>query len=242
MSERARAFEPRGLTTASVDGVGDETTDWDSALPPWAGTARWRVARLAKRLLDVVLALLGLVVLSPLLVVVATLIKLDSPGPVLHRMAWVGLRGRRFGGYKLRTMIRDAERHRERLEQFNEMTGPAFKMSNDPRVTRFGRFLRGTSIDELPQLWSVLRGDMSLVGPRPPQPHEYAQFEPYQRLRLAVTPGLTCLWQVCGRSTIRDFAEWVRLDLEYIRTWSLWLDFKILMRTIPVVLTGRGAS
>jgi len=187
-------------------------------------------------------ALFGLILLSPVLVVVGAIIKVDSRGPVLHRMSWMGFRGREFEGFKLRTMVHDAERRRGRLKQFNEMTGPVFKMSNDPRVTRVGHFLRRSSIDELPQLWSVLRGDMSLVGPRPPGPHEYAEFDPRQRLKLAVTPGITCLWQVGGRSAIQDFEEWIRLDLEYIRTWSLWLDLKILVRTVPVVLMGRGAQ
>lgn len=223
-------------------GRGDDAEAlWDSALPPWAGTWRWRAERRVKRVLDFTLALVGLVLVSPLLVVVGILIKLDSRGPVLHRLEWVGLRGRRFAGYKMRTMAHDAEQQRDRLSVFNEMIGPAFKMRNDPRVTRVGRFLRRASIDELPQLWSVLRGDMSLVGPRPPQHFEYVRFEPHQRSKLAVKPGLTCLWQIGGRSAIRDFDEWTRLDLEYIQTWSLWLDFKILLLTIPAVVTGRGA-
>jgi lipopolysaccharide/colanic/teichoic acid biosynthesis glycosyltransferase len=192
--------------------------------------------------LDVVLAVVGLLVLSPFIVLVSFLIKIDSKGPVLHRMEWMGLRGRRFVGYKLRTMVSDAETRRKELRQFNQMTGPVFKMRNDPRVTRVGHLLRRTSVDELPQLWSVLLGDMSLVGPRPPGPHEYADFTPRQRLKLAVLPGITCLWQISGRSAISDFEDWIRLDLDYIRNWSLWLDLKILLRTIPVVLTGQGAQ
>ena len=235
----AEGVEERGRSSG---GAGEAPTPWDSALPPWAGTVRWRAARATKRILDIVASLCGLLVLSPVLVVVGVIIKLDSRGPVLHRMTWMGFRGREFEGFKLRTMVHDAEQHRGRLEPFNEMTGPVFKMSNDPRVTRVGRLLRRASIDELPQLWSVLRGDMSLVGPRPPGPHEYAEFDPHQRLKLAVTPGITCLWQVGGRSAIQDFDEWVRLDMEYIRTWSLWLDLKILVRTVPVVLMGRGAQ
>ena len=237
-SVSARGADP----IADRRGAEEAPIPWESALPPWAGTARWHVARTAKRILDIVGSLVGLVVLSPVVVVAGIAIKLDSRGPVLHRMTWMGLRGRRFDGYKLRTMVHDADRHRGRLQRFNEMTGPVFKMSDDPRVTRVGRFLRRTSIDELPQLWSVLLGDMSLVGPRPPGPHEYAEFEAHQRLKLAVTPGITCLWQVGGRSAIQDFEEWVRLDLQYIRTWSLWLDLRILLRTIPVVLMGRGAQ
>lgn len=215
--------------------------DWNSVLPAWAGTRRWRLARAFKRGADLVLALVGIIVLFPFCLLVGLVIVLDSPGPVLHRMAWVGYRGRRFAGYKFRTMVFDAEQRREELRGFNEMTGPVFKMRNDPRVTRIGRFLRQSSIDELPQLWSVLRGDMSLVGPRAPGPHEYAEFTPAQRLKLAVTPGITCLWQISGRSSISEFEEWVQLDLKYIRDWSPWLDVKILLRTIPAVVRGRGA-
>ncbi len=229
---------------SATSGTGPEGAPdlfWDSVLPARAGTWRWQVARRAKRVLDLALGSVSAVVAFPILAVAAVLIRLDSRGPVLHRMDWVGLRGRRFSGYKLRTMVVGAHEQQERLRDLNEMTGPAFKMARDPRVTRIGRVLRRTSIDELPQLWSVLRGDMSLVGPRPPQVHEYAAFEPHHRQKLAVTPGLTCLWQVSGRAAIRNYDEWVRLDLEYIRNWSLWLDLKILWRTIPAVVSGRGA-
>lgn len=143
-------------------------------------------------------------------------------------------------GYKFRSMVRDADELKPTLEPYNEMNGPAFKMQKDPRVTPIGRFLRKYSLDELPQLWSVLIGDMSLVGPRPPARSEFEQFEPWQRRKLSVKPGITCLWQINGRNQIRDFAEWARLDLEYIDNRSLWLDIKILVRTALVVLRGTG--
>ena len=194
-----------------------------------------------RRLLDIVLAILALVPLAPLMAVVALAIKITSPGsPVFYRQLRAGLRGRRFEVVKFRLMVPDAETLKPALEAYNEMDGPAFKMSNDPRVTALGTFLRRTSIDELPQIWNVLRGDMSWVGPRPVPVEEAERYEPWQRRRLSMKPGLTCLWQVSGRCDL-SFEEWMRLDLEYIETWSLWLDAKILLKTIPAVLTGRGA-
>lgn len=173
----------------------------------------------------------------------ALLIRLTSPGPVLFRQQRAGLNGRPFTMYKFRSMVTNAEQLKHELEQLNEMSGPVFKLTNDPRVTPIGRFLRRYSIDELPQLINVLRGEMSLVGPRPLPLDEVARFDDVaHRRRLSVKPGLTCLWQISGRSELRDFKEWVRLDLEYIDHWSLWLDFKILLRTIPVVLTAKGAK
>lgn len=202
----------------------------------------WGQLQLAvKRGLDLALAALGLLLLSPLLLAIAVAVKLDSPGPVFYPWRVVGKGGRPFTGYKFRTMVRDADRLKDELLEANEMSGPVFKMREDPRVTRVGRFLRRYSLDELPQLWSVVTGRMSLVGPRPPLEKEWARFTPTQRLKLSVTPGITCLWQVQGRSAITDFDEWVRLDLEYIRTWSLWLDVKILLRTVGVVVSGRDA-
>ncbi|TMQ64509.1 MAG: sugar transferase [Candidatus Eisenbacteria bacterium] len=161
--------------------------------------------------------------------------------PILYRWRVVGLRGRYFTGYKFRTMERDAEARRHGLESLNEMAGPVFKMRDDPRVTGIGRLLRRFSLDELPQLWSVLKGDMSLVGPRPPLRTEWENFEPWQRRKLAVKPGITCLWQVSGRSDIRDFSEWVRLDIEYIERWTTWLDLKILLATGAAVVRSKGA-
>jgi lipopolysaccharide/colanic/teichoic acid biosynthesis glycosyltransferase len=214
---------------------------WDSYLPAHAGTLRWRSARAVKRLADVLLSFAGLVVLSPLLVVLGLLVAATSRGPVLYEWRVLGRHARPFVGYKFRTMVRNADDLKHGMLASNEMKGPAFKMRNDPRVTPVGRWMRKFSLDELPQLWSVLKGDMSLVGPRPPGPHEFALFEPWQRGKLAVTPGITCLWQVSGRSEITEFDEWMRLDLRYIREWSLWLDIRILLRTLPAVLKGHGA-
>ena len=196
----------------------------------------------AKRLMDVVVAVALLVLLAPLLAIVALLVQATSKGPVFYRWRVVGKNGRYFTGYKFRTMVDDADRLKQDLLTRNEMTGPVFKMEADPRITRCGRILRRFSLDELPQLWSVLRGDMSLVGPRPPLQEEYERFNAWQKQKLATRPGITCLWQVSGRNRIRDFDDWVRLDLEYIKNWSLWLDVKILFRTAIAVVSGRGAS
>ncbi|HVS03099.1 MAG TPA: sugar transferase [Thermoanaerobaculia bacterium] len=196
---------------------------------------------LMKRLLDVSLAALVLLLSLPVILGVALAIKLTSGGSVLFRQTRCGLNGRRFVLYKFRTMVEDAERRRTELLHLNEMDGPVFKVRNDPRVTRLGRLLRRFSLDELPQLWNVLRGDMSLVGPRPPIPEEVAQYERWQRRRLSMKPGLTCLWQIGGRNGV-PFRSWIELDLEYIDSWSLLLDLKILLKTVPVVLSGRGAS
>jgi exopolysaccharide biosynthesis polyprenyl glycosylphosphotransferase len=194
-----------------------------------------------KRLTDVALSALLLLLAAPIVLAVALGIKLTSGGAVLFRQTRCGLNGRRFTLYKFRTMVVDAEERRQEVAHLNEMDGPVFKVRNDPRVTWLGRFLRKFSLDELPQLWNVLRGDMSLVGPRPPIPEEVAQYQRWQRRRLAMRPGLTCLWQISGRNQL-DFDQWMRLDLQYIDSWSPWLDFKILAKTLPVVLSGRGAS
>lgn len=203
-----------------------------------ASARRLQVA--GKRAMDLVVSAVLLILLAPVLLAIALAVRLDSAGPLFYRCRWVGEGGRRFHGYKFRTMVADAERLEAVLRERNEMKGPAFKLTGDPRVTRVGRILRRYSLDELPQLWSVLVGDLSLVGPRPPREHEYARFTEYQRGKLAVKPGITCLWQVEGRHRISDYDEWVARDLEYIRTWSLLLDVKILLRTIPVVLKGTG--
>ncbi len=196
---------------------------------------------LVKRLMDIVISGAGLIVLSPLFLLVALLIKRTSPGPVFFRQVRCGLKGRTFILYKFRTMVLDAEERLSALMARNEMKGPVFKITDDPRLTPIGRFLRSKSLDELPQLWNVFRGDMSLVGPRPPLPREVKEYEPWQRRRLSMKPGLTCLWQISGRSKITDFANWVKLDSEYIDRWSLWLDVKILCRTVPAVVLGTGA-
>ncbi len=198
-----------------------------------------RVQHIVKRLLDVVLAALLLVVLSPLMLLIALLIRLTSGAPVLYEWRVVGQGGRPFIGYKFRTMVVDADRRKHELLNRNEMSGgPVFKLKDDPRVTPIGKILRKYSLDELPQLWSVLKGDMSLVGPRPPLVSEYAQFEEWQKRKLAVKPGMTCLWQVRGKPN--DWHEWLRLDFEYIDHWSLWLDLKILFQTAWLVITGKN--
>ena len=198
-------------------------------------------ALLVKRAVDVGLALLLGVVCLPLAALLALLIKLTSHGPVLFRQVRCGLSGRPFTFYKLRTMTEDAEERLSEVAHLNEHEGPVFKSSHDPRVTRFGRLLRRFSLDEIPQLWNVLKGEMSLVGPRPPLPDEVARYEKWQRRRLSMKPGLTGLWQVSGRSDLPSFDQWMELDLAYIDNWSLTLDAKILLRTIPTVLSGKGA-
>lgn len=196
---------------------------------------------LLKRLGDFVMALVLLLVLSPLLLVLALLIKLTSKGPVFYRQARCGLGGRKFTLHKFRSMQPDADLRREELEALNELDGPVFKIRSDPRCTPVGRFMRKFSLDELPQLVNILKGEMSFVGPRPPLPEEVEKYEPWQRRRLRMPPGLTCLWALEGRSQL-SFRRWMELDLQYIDNWSFALDWKILLKTIPVVLLGRGAS
>ena len=196
--------------------------------------------RFLKRCFDVVISAGLLIILCPMLVSLALAVHFSSPGPVLYRWEVVGRYGRPFTGYKFRTMFVDAGARKKGLVIYNEMNGPVFKMANDPRVTRLGRWLRKFSLDELPQLWSVLKGDMSLVGPRPPSRAEYEQYELWQMRRVSVVPGITCLWQVNGRNAIRDFSDWARTDLEYIDRWSLWLDLKTLFKTALVVVRGTG--
>ena len=194
---------------------------------------------MAKRAIDVMGSGLGLLFLSPVFLLIALLVKVTSPGSAFYRWQVVGEGGVPFVGYKFRSMYEDADRRKAELMAQNEMQGPVFKMSRDPRITPIGRFLRKFSLDELPQLWSVFKGEMSLVGPRPPLQTEWRQFSAWQRRKLSVRPGLTCLWQVSGRNKISDFDEWVKLDLKYIDGWSLWLDCKILLRTVSAVLEGR---
>ncbi len=198
-----------------------------------------------KRVIDFSLSLVLLIMLAPLLAVVAVLIKLTSPGPVFFIQKRIGFNKRTFPIYKFRTMVVDAERKLQDIEHLNEVSGPVFKIKNDPRITPVGKFLRKTSIDELPQLFNVLSGDMSLVGPRPLQLRDYELFteagEDWQRCRFSVRPGITCLWQVNGRSSL-PFHQWMELDLQYVRNWSLWLDMQILAKTIPAVLRGSGAA
>ena len=216
----------------------DEDADSESwvLIPP--ARARWQLV--LKRLLDLVAAAALLILLSPVLVGIALAIKLTSRGPVLYQWRVLGENGRPFVGFKFRTMVRNADALKPDLLHLNERRGPVFKIAADPRVTPLGRWLRKHSIDELPQLWSVLAGDMSLVGPRPVFPAEYQDFELWQMRKLSVKPGLTCLWQVEARHKMTEFSDWVHLDLHYIDTWSFWEDLVILLRTPIVIIKGTG--
>lgn len=199
-------------------------------------------ALIFKRIIDIIVSALALVILAPIFVVIAAIIKSTSNGPAVFSQERSSVNGRRFKLYKFRTMDKDAEGKLNDLMVHNQMDGPAFKMDNDPRVTPVGKFLRKSSLDELPQFYNVLRGDMSLIGPRPPLPSEVEKYDFWQRRRLSMRPGLTCLWQVSGRNKIKDFDEWARLDLRYIDEWSPLLDTKIFLKTIPTVLFGIGAK
>jgi lipopolysaccharide/colanic/teichoic acid biosynthesis glycosyltransferase len=197
---------------------------------------------LVKRLVDIFLSTLLALLFLPLMMAVSLLIKLSSPGPILFTQVRIGYRGRRFKMYKYRTMITDAENRIGEIEHLNEVSGPVFKMKHDPRVTAVGRFLRRSSLDELPQLFNVLKGEMSLVGPRPLSERDYEKLgRDSYLLRFTVQPGLTCLWQIKGRSLI-PFEQWMNLDAQYVRQRTLWLDLKILLRTIPAVLRATGAA
>jgi exopolysaccharide biosynthesis polyprenyl glycosylphosphotransferase len=222
---RAQTGELNGVPIVSLHSV-----------PPFS----WRTE--AKRLIDVVAGTLLLTILAPLFVIVAIAIKLESPGPVFFIQDRFGLNKRRFRMIKFRTMRADAEARMQEIEHLNEKSGPIFKIRNDPRITRIGRWLRKTSIDELPQLINVMLGDMSIVGPRPLSVRDALRMElAWQKRRFSVKPGLTCLWQISGRSNL-SFEQWMELDLEYIDHWSLKLDVSILLRTIPAIVTARGAS
>lgn len=193
-----------------------------------------------KRLIDILVSGIGLIILSPVFLIIGILIKLSSEGPVFYEWNVMGFNKKPFRSWKFRTMIVDADAQKEMLMSQNEMKGPVFKIMNDPRITKVGRLLRKFSFDELPQLWSVFKGDMSLVGPRPAGPHELVRYESWHRRKLSIKPGITCLWQANGRNKISNFDEWVKLDLEYVDNWSLWLDMKILAKTAWVVLKGTG--
>ncbi len=194
-----------------------------------------------KRLLDIVISAVSLILLSPLMLVTAFLIKVTSKGPVLFKQTRCGLKGRKFTLYKFRSMVMDAENMKDSLQEVNEMDGPVFKMKRDPRITAVGAFIRKTSIDEYPQLINVLKGDMSIVGPRPPIVNEVENYEIWQRRRLSLKPGITCIWQVSGRNKL-TFDQWMKMDMEYIDNWSLLLDIKIMLKTFFVVLAGYGAE
>jgi lipopolysaccharide/colanic/teichoic acid biosynthesis glycosyltransferase len=195
---------------------------------------------LIKRIFDIFAALSAIIILSPVFLFVGVLIKITSRGPVFFTQKRVGLNGRQFMLYKFRTMHEDAQKKRFDMEKYNELDGPAFKIKNDPRIEPLGKLFRKLSLDELPQFFHILVGQMSFVGPRPLPCYEIRDFGPWQRRRLSMRPGLTCLWQIRGRSKV-DFSQWMSLDLEYVDTWSLTLDFYILFKTIPVVLFGIGA-
>lgn len=193
-----------------------------------------------KRILDIIFSTVLLFMLLPIFICLIILIKVTSKGALFYKWHVIGKEGKPFTGYKFRTMIVNADKLKPDLLESNEMIGPVFKMTNDPRITKIGKILRKYSLDELPQLWSVIKGDMSLVGPRPAGPIEWKEYEQWQKRKLSVTPGMTCLWQVNGRNKVHEFDEWVKMDLEYIDNWSLWLDFKILLQTIPAVFKGTG--
>ncbi|MCM0647419.1 sugar transferase [Clostridium swellfunianum] len=194
-----------------------------------------------KRIIDVLGAVFGLIVLSPVMAITAIAIKFESRGPIIFSQKRVGLNGKTFQMYKFRSMVTNAEELLSKLKDKNEMSGPMFKIKDDPRITKVGRFIRKTSIDELPQLFNVLKGDMSLVGPRPSLPTEVAKFSSYHKLRLLAKPGLTCYWQVMGRSSI-GFNEWMELDIRYVKERSIWLDIKLIFKTFSVLFGDENAS
>ena len=193
-----------------------------------------------KRLIDIICSFVGILVLSPLFIIIAIIIKFTSKGPVFFSQKRVGRNGKEFDMYKFRSMVVNAEELKEKLAAQNEMSGPMFKMKDDPRVTKVGKFIRKTSLDELPQLWNVLKGDMSLVGPRPSLPKEVAQFEDWMHRRLEVKPGLTCYWQVSGRNNI-DFEDWMKLDVKYVKEKNLWIDIKLICKTVFVLFGDKNA-
>jgi exopolysaccharide biosynthesis polyprenyl glycosylphosphotransferase len=248
-SQIATVSQEQGINTRLIGSVFDtklaqsraEEYEGESVITLYVGMSDgWPLV--VKRAFDILSAVMLLVVLSPLFLMVTLLIRLTSTGPVFFLQDRVGLNKRRFRMCKFRTMVPNAEKRLAELESLNEVSGPVFKIKNDPRITPIGRFLRKTSLDELPQLFNVLRGDMSLVGPRPLPLRDYEGFDQdWQRRRFSVRPGITCLWQISGRSSI-SFEKWMELDMQYIDKWSLWLDLKILVRTIPAVLGGSGAA
>ena len=202
---------------------------------------RKRIYEISKRAIDIIGAGSGLLLLSPVIAIVACAVKFTSKGPVFFSQKRVGKNGELFDMYKFRSMVVNAEELKEKLAHQNEMSGPMFKMKDDPRVTKVGKFIRKTSLDELPQLWNVLKGDMSLVGPRPSLPKEVEQFDSWMFKRLTVRPGLTCYWQVSGRNNI-DFEDWMKLDVKYVEERSLWIDIKLIFKTVLVLFGDKNAS
>ncbi len=237
-------YAPRGSSpvpdSPAFGGAGRHTPDFEVLTPVWTIPDGTLYLRVFKRAMDVTVSGLAIVLSFPLACLIALVTKLDSPGPVLFRQVRVGQGGKPFVFYKFRSMYVGAEGIKRDFLHLNEMDGPVFKLFNDPRITRLGRLLRKSSLDELPQLYNVFVGQMSLVGPRPPVPEEVRLYKPWQTRRLAVKPGITCLWQVSGRSCI-GFDEWMRLDIQYIQNRSFLMDLKILAMTVPAVLSGRGA-
>ena len=202
---------------------------------------RKRIYEISKRAIDIIGAGSGLLLLSPVIAIVACAVKFTSKGPVFFSQKRVGKNGELFDMYKFRSMVVNAEELKEKLAHQNEMSGPMFKMKDDPRVTKVGKFIRKASLDELPQLWNVLKGDMSLVGPRPSLPKEVAQFEKWMYKRLSVKPGLTCFWQVSGRNNI-DFEDWMKLDIKYVDERNIWIDIKLIFKTVLVLFGDKNAS
>ncbi|HWO28915.1 MAG TPA: sugar transferase, partial [Candidatus Acidoferrum sp.] len=231
-------FDLKDVQQKAEEFDGDALISHESTINDFWGLA-------VKRAIDIVISLTAIVLVSPVMLLAALLVRLTSPGPIFFVQKRLGLNKRMFHIYKFRTMVMDAEARLKDVEHQNEANGPVFKIKLDPRITLIGRLLRKTSIDELPQLFNVLKGEMSLVGPRPLQVRDYELFETYcqdwQRKRFSVRPGITCLWQIMGRSST-TFEKWMELDLQYIRTWSLWLDLEILAKTVPAVLKGSGAA
>ena len=199
-----------------------------------------RVYEICKRTIDIIGAGLGLILLSPIIAIVACAVKFTSKGPIFFSQKRVGKNGELFEMYKFRSMVVNAEELKEKLEEQNEMSGPMFKIKDDPRVTKVGKFIRKTSIDELPQLWNILKGDMSLVGPRPSLPKEVEQFDNWMFKRLSVRPGLTCYWQVSGRNNI-DFEDWMKLDVKYVDERNFWIDIKLIFKTVFVLFGDKNA-
>ena len=202
---------------------------------------KYSIYNFLKRSMDILGALCGILILSPIGIIVAASIKIESKGPIFFGQKRVGKNSKEFIMYKFRSMVTNAEELKEKLQEQNEMSGPMFKMKNDPRITKVGKFIRKTSIDELPQLWNVLKGDMSLVGPRPSLPKEVEEFEPWMKRRLDVKPGLTCYWQVSGRNNI-DFEEWMALDVKYVEERNLWVDIKLIFKTVFVLFGDENAA
>jgi exopolysaccharide biosynthesis polyprenyl glycosylphosphotransferase len=227
-------FFPNRLARGKVESF------FDSPMVCYDPVPGLNFSMIMKSLIDRALAAVGLIIASPIIITTAIAIKLNSPGSIIFRQPRCGLNGRKFILYKFRTMVQNAEQLKQNLVRFNEVDGAAFKMTNDPRITRVGRILRKTSIDELPQLFNILKGDMSFVGPRPPLADEVLKYDLWQRRKLSMKPGLTCLWQISGRSDV-SFDQWMKLDLQYIDNWSLWSDAKIMAKTVPAVLKGTGA-